>query len=368
MDHCFSQMAPGFDSADPPGSMCTGGAVPAGCGAPGGPGRNRKRQVHVNENSPVIKAFRGYQTELDSKHDRHERIVKLSRDITIESKRTIFLLQRCAGEDVEEKEKVLQEAQDRLKEIQRTKFLSVALELEGQDHYQFIRAYSPGLQEYVEAVSFYHYLRDGQLVTLSEVESDLVFPRPPASVVAKPVPGSDVDSTGTVVSSTSGISNVTAVNKAEKGEKAEESSRPSPHASEVSSTSDTTAAGDNHQNSGNEVTGENVFVTVPPMEFMLGIADLTGELMRTAIMSVSAGNLDYPIQICDFMRVIHDSFMSYGNTARELSRKMATLRQSLQKVEGACYTLKVRGSEIPKHMLADIFQDEAFVEDAEVYE
>lgn len=60
-------------------------------------GRGRKRPVSVNENSPVIKAFRGYQTELDTKHDRHERIVKLSRDITIESKRVIFLLQRCAG-------------------------------------------------------------------------------------------------------------------------------------------------------------------------------------------------------------------------------------------------------------------------------
>lgn len=32
--------------------------------------------------------------ELDSKHDKHERIFKLSRDITVESKRTIFLLHR----------------------------------------------------------------------------------------------------------------------------------------------------------------------------------------------------------------------------------------------------------------------------------
>ena len=31
---------------------------------------------------------------LDEKHDKHERIVKLSRDITIESKRVIFLLHR----------------------------------------------------------------------------------------------------------------------------------------------------------------------------------------------------------------------------------------------------------------------------------
>ena len=91
------------------------------------------------------------------------------------------------------------------------------------------------------------------------------------------------------------------------------------------------------------------------MEFMLGVADLTGELMRTAIMSVGEGDLDYLMKICDFMRIIHDAFLSYGNTARELSKKMWTLKQSLEKVENAAYTLKVRGSEIPKHMLADIF-------------
>lgn len=47
---------------------------------------------NIDENNPVIKAFRGYSVELDTKHDRHERIVKISRDITIESKRIIFLL------------------------------------------------------------------------------------------------------------------------------------------------------------------------------------------------------------------------------------------------------------------------------------
>lgn len=36
--------------------------------------------------------FREYGRQLDDKHDRYERIVKLSRDITIESKRIIFLL------------------------------------------------------------------------------------------------------------------------------------------------------------------------------------------------------------------------------------------------------------------------------------
>lgn len=36
--------------------------------------------------------FREFSRELDEKHDRYERIVKLSRDITIESKRIIFAL------------------------------------------------------------------------------------------------------------------------------------------------------------------------------------------------------------------------------------------------------------------------------------
>ena len=35
------------------------------------------------------------------------------------------------------------------------------------------------------------------------------------------------------------------------------------------------------------------------------------------------------------------------------------LRQSLQKVETACYTLQVRGSEIPKHMLAEALSKSA---------
>jgi len=38
--------------------------------------------------------FRLFQTELDRRHDKHERLVKLSRDITVASKRIIFSLHR----------------------------------------------------------------------------------------------------------------------------------------------------------------------------------------------------------------------------------------------------------------------------------
>ncbi len=99
---------------------------------------------------------------------------------------------------------------------------------------------------------------------------------------------------------------------------------------------------------------KTVAVHVPPIEYMLGVADLTGEMMRMAIMSVGKGNLELPFELCRFLRQVLDAFLSYGNASREVGRKLWTLRQSVEKVENACYTLQVRGSEIPKHMLADV--------------
>lgn len=75
----------------------------------GGRGRSRYRGRHGNSergrgasaelsseeaNSPVVGMFRMFACQLDSKHDRHERLVKKSRDVTIESKRIIFMLHR----------------------------------------------------------------------------------------------------------------------------------------------------------------------------------------------------------------------------------------------------------------------------------
>lgn len=80
--------------------------------------------------------------------------------------------------------------------------------------------------------------------------------------------------------------------------------------------------------------------------------------MRLAISSLGIGDTELPFELCSFLREIFDGFLMVGNTAsREVTRKMYTLKQSLHKVETACYTLKVRGSEIPKHMLADVFKD-----------
>jgi len=46
--------------------------------------------------SPISPLFRSLQTELDGRHDKYERLVKLSRDITVASKRIIFSVHRIS--------------------------------------------------------------------------------------------------------------------------------------------------------------------------------------------------------------------------------------------------------------------------------
>lgn len=74
-------------------------------------------------------AFKSFQQELDTKHDTYERLWKLSRDITMESKRTNFLLHRIiSAPDMEE---ILTESESKLDGV-RQKMLQVAQELSGE--------------------------------------------------------------------------------------------------------------------------------------------------------------------------------------------------------------------------------------------
>ncbi|KAJ3609851.1 hypothetical protein NHX12_021945 [Muraenolepis orangiensis] len=256
--------------------------------------------------SPVIAAFKVFQQELDTKHDKHERLVKISRDITIESKRTIFLLHRVTS--VPDVESILKESDVKL-DVVRQKIAQIAEELRGEDIYQFHRAFTAGIQEYVEAVSFQHYIRHRTLISLEEINASLVFPK-----------------TETVDSK--------------------------------ESTGDTPAAPA-------EAAPALTFQVIPS-DYLLGVADLTGELMRMCIGSVGNGDIDTPFQLSQFLRQVHDGFSYIGNTGPyEVSKKLHTLRQSLAKVEDACYALRVRGSEIPKHMLADVFASRDAMMDAD---
>lgn len=268
------------------------------------PHGQRREGKDVSSSSPVMLAFKSFQQELDARHDKYERLVKLSRDITVESKRTIFLLHRItSAPDMEE---ILIESEVKL-DVVRQKILQVAQELSGEDMHQFHRAITTGLQEYVEAVSFQHFIKTRSLISMDEINKQLVF-----------------------TTEDSGKENKT----------------PSSDAQEKQL-----------------VTWK---LKVTPVDYLLGVADLTGELMRMCINSVGNGDIDTPFEVSQFLRQVYDGFSFIGNTGPyEVSKKLYTLKQSLAKVENACYALKVRGSEIPKHMLADVFSVKTEMPDQE---
>ena len=271
---------------------------------------------NLDENSQVVKQFRGYAAELDDKHDRIERIVKISRDITIESKRIIFLLHTL--DKKEKQDAVLTEAESRLENVCKTSFKSIAKELHGHDVYQYIRAYKSGVQEFIEAITFHQYLQGKDLQNWTEIEKSFNYPleeNPKNSIEVKSANDQEVETTNNV---------------------------------EVENPNDQVITNSSDQN-------KMISTPLIPQDYILGIADLTGELMRKCINNLAFGNIAGCFETCSFVRNMYQGFLGcVGISGKEINRKLVTLKQSLSKIENVCYTIKIRGSEIPKHMLATV--------------
>ncbi|KAL6256198.1 hypothetical protein P5V15_012314 [Pogonomyrmex californicus] len=268
--------------------------------------RGREIVEDINEDDPVVQQFRAYATELDAKHDRYERIFKINRDVGIESKRIIFLLHTIDKES--KRNSVLDAAKTRLDNVAQKLFRNVANELDGQDAYQFHRAYRAGLEEYIEALTFHEYLQNGGIQNSTALERSLTY-----HTTSTPVDTQE------------------------------------------------------------QTTSKTIQVMITPTDYILGIADLTGELMRKCINNLAIGDVNSCYQTCNFVRKIYIAFLGYTSVVynNEINKKIVTLKHSLTKMENACYTIKVRGSEIPKHILADVAiaaAEEYATEDDEGYQ
>ena len=261
--------------------------------------------------------FQGYKQELVASQDKHEQLVKLSRDCTIQSKRAIFALHRFSGEEAT-KGQILAEADSKFKEDILPILHSICEEIGAGDPYRHHRAYSPGLQEFIEALAFYRYLKSGRLISYEEAQSFLTFPPKSSS-------------------------------KAETGAEEEEVEKSDP--------SKETAGGPSNEeslSSSPKTQERSLALYLPPSDYLLGLADLTGELMRLCINAVGSGNRELPFALLPFFRALFCGFHSFSSGVKLMNQKMHVLRSSLGKVESVCYTLKVRGSEIPKQMLMDV--------------
>ncbi|KAG8220025.1 Translin family-domain-containing protein [Butyriboletus roseoflavus] len=116
------------------------------------------------------------------------------------------------------------------------------------------------------------------------------------------------------------------------------------------------------------------YLPLPKEDYLLGLADLTGELMRFAISGFSRkGGRARAVQVCNFVRdcksgmyflsttycprlTSHQDFDRFTPFVKGLRKKQVVTNQSLEKIEHAVYAIVVRTSEydLPPEILDDI--------------
>jgi len=263
---------------------------------------------------------------------------------------------------------VLGEAEGRLWEMKEKLWYYLARELKGEDHYQFTRAYSAGLQEWVEALSFYHYLTYDKLIQFEEVEKELIFEDKKAKrKMEKGKDSKNVDEAeGEEIKEKKLLAEEIETDVKVDQEIKEENKKEKMNAGveeeslgklDLKDESQEALAISVDELSLSEEPNIMISVTVPQSEYILGLADLTGELMRNAINSLGSGNMDVCFTLLDILQNMSEGFsrIPRHEAPKDIGQKVYTLKQSCKKVENACYAISVRGSEIPKNHLADIF-------------
>ncbi|KAK4098683.1 Translin [Parathielavia hyrcaniae] len=288
------------------------------------------RQVARNAYTPMFESLRD---ELDEHHDRRERIVKASRDITALSKKIIFSLQRVRKIESQLPANIQAEVDFRLTEIAKL-LATLAPEVQGINRYRYARSLMC-LEELVEALTFAHYLRTQTLIShadLNPVVEDL---------------------TGRGADSVAGPASEDAV----MADASDDTGKPTPPAPAMATATATT---------------EPATVSLTQDDYLYGVFDLTGEMMRfattsTALTGTMAGSGgDGNIQDNEAERprtIVHDMHelgtffemlpVAPGNRF-QWGKKLEVTRQSVQKVERLGYDRIIRGSERPKGWIPDL--------------
>ncbi|KAK5090571.1 hypothetical protein LTR05_000745 [Lithohypha guttulata] len=229
--------------------------------------------------SPYLPMFEHFKSEIDTHHDRRERVIKASRDITAYSKKIIFALQRTKeiGKPLTDR-KALTDMTKLKQQIKET-FEGVTDDLQGINAHRYQRQISPGIQEFMEAALFEHYLVNQAIMTHSEAATTI-----PAGI------------------------------------------------------------------------------TLTYEDYVLGIFDMTGELMKIAITYMATNGklpgLQGGASVLTDMQTMRTQLelinAGHGPFAKEFEGKLRVTRQSVEKVEISVYSMTVRGKEMPKGWKPDI--------------
>ncbi|KAI1812947.1 Translin [Poronia punctata] len=229
---------------------------------------------HQHPHNAYTPMFESFRDELDIHHDRRMKIGKVSRDVTALSKKVIFSLQRVRKLSQPIPERIQAEIDGRLKEIGEL-LQSIQQDVQGMNRYRYPLIC---LEEFVEAITFAHYLRHQSLMTPAEVQSAL-----PADI------------------------------------------------------------------------------QVTPADYVFGIFDLTGEMMRFAT-AVTALTGSVPTEaedrtILTDLQDVSSMLQTYPPVGGKLgvyARKTSIMVEQVHKVERLAYGVSVRGNERPKGWMPDL--------------
>ncbi|CAI6337778.1 unnamed protein product [Periconia digitata] len=137
-----------------------------------GENKAEKREKPDQATSPFMPMFENFRKELDEHHDRRERIIKASRDITASSKKIIFTLQRVRKLGQPMPQFVVKGNAQYWETIEK-QYQSISADVQGLNAFRYGSNITGGNQEFMEALSFQHYLENQTLVSYEEAKSKI---------------------------------------------------------------------------------------------------------------------------------------------------------------------------------------------------
>ncbi|KAB5584865.1 Translin family-domain-containing protein [Coniochaeta sp. 2T2.1] len=302
-------------------------------------GGHRKPAGQPKNTVPVVRneytaMFEKFRDDLDEHHERKEKIVKASRDITALSKKIIFALQRVRKIQDELPSDIKKDMDARLDQISKL-LASIGPETQGINRYRYSGQLSC-MEELVEALTFAHYLRSQSLVSYDALSAEI----------------EELSRRGAAAAAAA-ADNPEPVAQAEADANMPDTDPSGEAASQQASAEGATA------------TAEVAVVAVTEKDYLYGVFDLTGEMMRFATTSTALtrslatadGDGDAaarPRTILQDMQELR-SFVEMlpQSKGKAWGQKLEVLRQSVRKVEIIGYGMVVRGGERRKGWVPD---------------
>ena len=76
--------------------------------------------------------------------------------------------------------------------------------------------------------------------------------------------------------------------------------------------------------------------------YLLGLCDLSGELVRKAISAASKGNYKEPFKVKEFIDMVYGELLKFEIRDGELRGKFDGIKYDLKKLEDVCFELKLK--------------------------